>query len=226
MRIVLGILAATALCCASGGQTATETRAPALEKVDARGSVEVRLDLDVRWEAIRRIRVLDTRFELDTKHHRRGYDQVARRIVDRTLSDADRKHLDDSFGSALRNRICEERLPSNDEPMIEGTLLLEPVILRVKWSRPPVRAYTGTGYVDSRSVQAGGANVRIDAFLVADGKRRLVASIIDRWEGNLGDTIPRLAIWEDTDRGFHAFARRLGNLLRDFDVPCTAPSDE
>ncbi len=199
------------LLCASEGHASTPRTA--LAEIDAGSSLEVRVQKNVAWDKIEVVRILPVRFELDAKVHRRYYDSRSRRNVDETLSKSDRAHLEESFTSAMSRTMDGEIQKERDAAVADGTLLLSPVLISARWSRPPAHAYTVNSYLDARSVRAGGVTVRTDVFLVKDGKRQLVATVDDRWRGNLGDGLVRIGLWDDADRGFRTVARRLRSHL-------------
>lgn len=206
-------IAFTVLLCASEGHASTPRSA--LAEIDAGSSIQVRANPKVAWDKIEAVRILPTRFELDAKIHRRQFDSRSRRTVDQTLSKSDRAHLKDAFTSALSRTMDGEIQEKVEDAVADGTLLLQPVLISARWTRPPPHAYTVNSYLDPRSVRAGGVTVRTDAFLVKDGKRQLVASVDDRWRGNLGDGLARIGIWDDADRGFRTVSRRLRSHLKD-----------
>ncbi|MEL7372623.1 MAG: hypothetical protein AAFN74_27100 [Myxococcota bacterium] len=158
--------------------------------------------------------MLPTRFELDKRFHRRRYEARSRRTLDNTLSTADRKTLADAMASTLGRTMHAQSVPDTKAAVQAGTLVLEPIVLSARWTRPPTRAYTTTNKLDARSKQAGGAAVRIKAYIVEEGQLVSVATFEDRWRARLGDGLIRAEIWADAKQAFQIISQRLQKQLK------------
>ena len=191
-----------------------------LASTESGRSVDVRMRKDIAWTALQRVQVLPTQFELDPAFHRRSYDTRARRAVDSTLTAADRKHLSSSIGSALRRTTCKTRVADADAKAVVGTLFVEPVVVKAGWTRPPARAFNSNVLVDAKSVRAGGAEVRLNAYVVRNGERELVAVVVDRWWAQFGDQLARVDVWQDADHAFQVIGKRFRKHLRRFGFAC------
>lgn len=86
-----------------------------------------------------------------------------------------------------------------------GVLVVQPTLTRLESSRPTMADYQREPGLGFESVYAGGAAVRFR--LERDGQE--VAVLEDRYMGSFSDGTPRVGIWQDADRAFSQWARRL-----------------
>lgn len=86
-----------------------------------------------------------------------------------------------------------------------GVLVVEATLTRLEASRPTMADYHEEPGLGFESVYAGGAALSVR--LSRDGSD--VAVLKDRYTGSFGDGTPRIGIWQDTDRAFSMWSRRL-----------------
>lgn len=86
-----------------------------------------------------------------------------------------------------------------------GVLVVEPTLTRLEASRPTMADYHREPGLSFESVYAGGAALSV-RFL-RDGQE--VAVLKDRHIGSFSDGMPRIGIWQDTDRAFSMWSRQL-----------------
>ncbi|MEL7305229.1 MAG: hypothetical protein AAGJ56_05285 [Myxococcota bacterium] len=163
---------------------------------------------DVSWSAFDTIEVGPTAFELDESHHRRTFDSRSRRWVDRTLDEEQRTRL----GTAFRKRTLKALDVDADAKAVGRVLYITPVIVEVDWSRPPPSELRLARGIDSSSVAAGGAQVRF-VMREGDASGPIVGTLVERWNGNLGDQQARVDVWEDAFEAFRLTSRRLRSRL-------------
>lgn len=86
-----------------------------------------------------------------------------------------------------------------------GVLVVEATLTRLEASRPTMADYHREPGLGFESVYAGGA--AMDVRLSRDGAD--IAVLKDRYTGNFGDGLPRVGVWQDTDRAFTRWSRQL-----------------
>ena len=91
-----------------------------------------------------------------------------------------------------------------------GVLTVAATLTKLSSSRPTQGDYAAHPGLSFSSVYAGGAAVTIDFR----EDERALGSVADDYDTSLGDGRPRVGIWDDADRAFSSWARRLPEFIR------------
>ena len=91
-----------------------------------------------------------------------------------------------------------------------GVLVVRPTLDGLASSRPTFADFDRQPGLSFRSFYAGGASLRLQ--LERDG--RPVAEISDRYTGSLADGMPRIGVWQDSERAFSRWSRQLPEVVR------------
>ncbi|NWG72078.1 MAG: DUF3313 family protein [Parvularculaceae bacterium] len=91
-----------------------------------------------------------------------------------------------------------------------GVLTVAATLTKLRSSRPSIADYGANPGLSFESVYAGGAAVRIEF----SEEGRALGSVADDYDTSLGDGRPRIGTWDDADRAFASWARRLPELIR------------
>ncbi|MEO1333538.1 MAG: hypothetical protein AAFV32_08485, partial [Myxococcota bacterium] len=116
------------------------------------------------------------------------------------------------LGTAFRKRTLKALDVDADAKAVGRVLYITPVIVEVDWSRPPPSELRLARGIDSSSVAAGGAQVRF-VMREGDASGPIVGTLVERWNGNLGDQQARVDVWEDAFEAFRLTSRRLRSRL-------------
>ncbi|MBS3896484.1 DUF3313 family protein [Silanimonas sp.] len=113
-----------------------------------------------------------------------------------------------ALGAALRRGLDRNfELVTAPGP---GVLVLRPTLDGLASSRPTFADFDRQPGLSFRSFYAGGASLRLQ--LERDG--RPVAEISDRYTGSLADGMPRIGVWQDSERAFSRWSRQLPEVVR------------
>lgn len=113
-----------------------------------------------------------------------------------------------ALGAALRRGLDRDfELVTAPGP---GVLVLRPTLDGLASSRPTFADFDRQPGLSFRSFYAGGASLRLQ--LERDG--RPVAEISDRYTGSLADGMPRIGVWQDSERAFSRWSRQLPEVVR------------
>jgi hypothetical protein len=133
---------------------------------------------------------------------------------DRSGSGARPVDADDAAQKAADLREALVAALSRDFSMASGPgagiLTIEATLTELNASRPTMGDYSREPSLGFQSVYAGGASVTI-AFSEA-GKP--LGDVSDDYASTLGDGRPRIGIWDDADRAFESWARRLPDFIK------------
>lgn len=155
-------------------------------------------------QGLRQVHVAETQLALPEPAHRfalRGGEPRPVRASDATaraeaLTRALRRGLGDAF------ELVEAPGP--------GVLVVRPRLDALASSRPTLADHARQPGLSFQSVYAGGASIHIT--LERDGRE--VGQLTDRYTGSLADGMPRVGVWQDSDRAFSRWSRQLPELLQ------------
>lgn len=150
--------------------------------------------------------IMDLTFDEQFRQIRRI--QRPRRGATRPMTEAEVERKANDLHKDLVQALGK-RLTIVDAPG-EGVLTVQATVTRIIPSRP-----TGAELNQRIGLQLGGSisagGVDIDAELSENGVS--LAQIGEDYKSNLTDGIPRINIWQDADRGYDRFARKLSRYL-------------
>lgn len=91
-----------------------------------------------------------------------------------------------------------------------GILTIEATLTDLASTRPTMADYARPGYIDQRSIYAGGA----EATFVFSEDGQTLTTIGDRQFGSFGDHRPRIGVWDDANWTFGSWSRRLVKFVK------------
>lgn len=124
---------------------------------------------------------------------------------------SDPRPVDDNDAQAKAGDFREELIDALDGAFTiasapgAGVLTVEATLTKLEATRPTMGDYAQQPGLGFDSVYAGGAAMRI-AFSEAGAP---LGEVSDAYEATLSDGRPRIGVWEDADRAFSSWARRL-----------------
>ncbi len=92
-----------------------------------------------------------------------------------------------------------------------GVLTIAATLTELKSSRPTMADYDRNAGLSASSIYAGGASVEFD-FSEAGA---VLAEVSDEYETSLSDGRSRIGLWDDADRAFSSWARRVADFVRE-----------
>lgn len=131
-------------------------------------------------------------------------DQSERKVTARDASAKAADLRNDIVGAFERSHTITTG-PGPDVLTVSATLT------RLVANMPTLADYEDNPSLSSHSIYAGGA--AFEATLSSPSGE--LASVSDRYDGQLDDRRPPVAIWEDADRAFNSWARRLQDFVEE-----------
>lgn len=151
--------------------------------------------------------VMDLKFDAQFRNVRR----IQRPDPDesRPMSDSEIERkandLHKDLGQALGKQMTIVDAPG------EGVLTVEATVTRILPSRPTQEELGRRVSLQfAGSISAGGANINV--ALSENGAS--LAQIGENYKGNLNDGFPRVSMWQDADRAYDRFSKKLARYIK------------